>query len=129
MDNQMPPILIGIVLDVAVVNYVATAGQMTGLSEFGVYLVVLLAFACFSWGIYLNMESLRYPESPFNKHTSPVFVAVMVGGCLGYSAWTVRGATLDGLVYVFAAGALAAFAAMALTLRQKHRNGSRSGLP
>ena len=129
MDNQMPPILIGILLVVPVVNYVATAGPMTGLSAAVVYLVVVLAFASFSWGIYLNIDSLRYPESPFNKHTSPVVIGVLVAGCLGYSAWTLRGGQLDGLVYLFAAGAVAAMAAMLYALKRQHGNGSRSGLP
>lgn len=125
MDNQLPPIIIGALLILPVAGNAPPAGALSDLPPPAVYVLVVLGLACFSWGMYLNAESLKYPESPFNKHTSPWLLAVIVIGCLGFSAWETFGGLYGELAYVFGAGIIAAVAA---TLRAVTRStGKPSG--
>lgn len=87
MDMQVLPAMIGAVL------LYATTGMPGGpdfdldkdLVKLCVFL--LLATAVLLYGFAMHLYALGYPESPFNKHSSPLFMTLLCAGALGFVAY------------------------------------------
>ena len=129
LDNQLPPVIIGALMTLIAAGAASPSGPASNLPGVAVYLLAVLGLACFSWGMYLNAESLKYPESPFNKHVSPWLIGVIAVAALGHSAWTTFEGRYAALSYVFAA-ALVATLGHTLRLANRRKGGKRKqGLP
>ena len=100
MDLQTPPIIIGVVLTVGLIHHLVKSETLSLLS----YLAVAIIFAVFALGFYMNIDSLKCPESPFNKHTSPFFIAFLVIGSLAYGIWKLYKGPHAVFLYIFGIG-------------------------
>ena len=118
MDLQTPPIIIGLVLTVGLTHFLASTEMVPILS----YLGVVIIFAVFALGFYMNIDSLKCPESPFNKHTSPFFIAFLVIGSLAYGIWKLYKGPHAVFLYIFGIGICLTviYAVYALSLRSKN---------
>lgn len=129
MDNQLPPVVIGLVLVVGAVSYLSGTPGAGAVAAAGVYLVVALGLAAIAWGVYLNKESLKHPESPFNKHTSPWLIAAVVIGGLGHAAWTARSGPHPELSYLLGISMVLAVLVLIFSARQRGGREKKRGLP
>lgn len=100
IDLQTPLIIIGVILIVGLVHYLAITETLSFLS----YLAVAIIFAVFGFAFYVNIDSLKCPESPFNKHTSPYFIACCVIASLGYGIWKLYNGPHTVFIYIFCIG-------------------------
>jgi hypothetical protein len=87
MDAQMMPVLIGVILLFVVI------GQLNSpefdMNEKLYQFIGTLAFATLAviYGYVMHLIAMSYPESPFNKHTSPVFMVLLCAGICIFCAW------------------------------------------
>ena len=106
IDNQLPPIIIGLLLMVGAVRYIMIPENLTEMSSLRGGLILLFSVPFFVFGFWSNWVSVTSPESPFNKHMSPFFLGGLVVGALGYGAWCFYSTHLKVLVYFFVPAAV-----------------------
>lgn len=128
-DNKLPPVFIGVVLVIGVVSYPSNEAQNAGLPAVGVYLAVLLGLAAIAWGITLHIDSLKYPESPFNKHTSSWLIGFVLAAGLGHAAWTAYGGPHSELAYLLVGAIVIALLVMIFCVRRRGDRSEGGGLP
>ena len=119
MDAQLPPIIIGAILFVGLVHVINTPEDSSKYSPVLIYLGFLVPAALFVLGCYMNKESLECPESPFNKHVSPILIATIIIGSLGYGIWRIYSTPYKLLVFFFAAGIIASIVTCVLLIRSR----------
>jgi hypothetical protein len=87
MDTQVTPAMIGVVLIYIVMEQVIS--PEFNLDEDILKLAVFLsvATAALLYGFVMHIYALGYPESPFNKHNSSVFMTLLCAGSLAYVAF------------------------------------------
>lgn len=87
MDMQMMPALIGAVLMLVFAGAITAPefNREADLLRFSIFLS--LATAVLLYGFTMHIYCLGYPESPFNKHTSPLFMTLLCTGPLAYAAY------------------------------------------
>ena len=118
MDLQTPPVIMGVVLTVGLTHYLASTETVPLLS----YLGVAVIFAVFALGFYMNIDALKAPESPFNKHASPFFIAFWAIGSLAYGMWKLHNNQHTVFLYIFGVGIgiTVIYSVYASSLRSKH---------
>jgi len=87
MDMQMTPAMIGVVLTLVVAGMITSpdADAERNLLKLGIFLV--LATGALLYGFAMHIYCLGYPESPFNKHSSPLFMTPLCAGPLAFVAY------------------------------------------
>ena len=87
MDAQMTPAMIGLVLLYVLVGQIESPefDLDKDLIKFSVFL--FLATAALLYGFVMHLYALGYPESPFNKHSSAIFMTLLCAGPLAYMAY------------------------------------------
>lgn len=103
LDMQLTPALVGMVLMLIFTSTITDPdfNLEKGLLGYSIYL--FLATAALLYGFAMHIDSLRYPESPFNKHTSPLFMTLLCSIPLAYVAYRFyRSGMLPGVI-VYAA--------------------------
>lgn len=87
MDMQLLPGLIGFILLIVVMGL--PGNQEINLEKniwmFVIFLII--ATAVMFYGFAMHLYALGYPESPFNKHTSPVFMTLLCAGGTALTSW------------------------------------------
>jgi hypothetical protein len=86
MDMQVMPAMIGVVVLLATLGLVSNPefDLDNNLLLFSAFM--LLGTAALLYGFAMHIYALGYPESPFNKHTSPALMTVLCGGPLIFAA-------------------------------------------
>ena len=84
---QFTPAVMGAVLLFIVMGLTSKPGFDAHAVPLKFYLFLLLALAPLLYGFGMHLYALGYPESPFNKHTSPLFMTLLCLGPLGYGAY------------------------------------------
>ena len=116
MDMQFTPAMVGAVLLFVVLGLIDNPAFDVHASPFRFYGFLLLAAAFMIYGFWMHLYALGYPESPFNKHTSPVFMTLLCTGPLVYGAYRFYkagmypGLVLSGVLAVLVCGASIGFA-------------------
>lgn len=95
MDMQFTPAIIGAVLLFAILGPVdgLELDPKSELVKFSLFLIA--ATAALLYGFVMHLYSLAYPESPFNKHTSPLFMTGICGGSLAFAAYRLFAADIQ----------------------------------
>jgi hypothetical protein len=101
IDSQLPPVILGILLLVGLVHMITSPEFDTRSSIWMPYLGVVIIYAILAFGYYSNMSSLECPESPFNKHQSPLFLGIIIIGGMAYAMRKVDGSAYQHLKYLF----------------------------
>ena len=86
-DLQIMPAMIGIVLLVVFLGRLDSLDpdSITGILKLALPLILATAVVCFGFGMHLYC--LGYPESPFNRHSSPIFMTAVCSGAMFFAAW------------------------------------------
>lgn len=86
-DLQVMPAIIGIILLIVCLGMLNKPefDPDTGLLKLSLFLLPATAAVCFGFGMHLYC--LGYPESPFNRHSSPVFMTFISSGVMFFAAW------------------------------------------
>lgn len=87
IDTQFPAFVLGFILTVAVAHLLSRVEAAATAQMIAVWAMLGLALLVFVVGFIINVASLSYPESPFNKHSPPLGWGIMVAGVCGYAAW------------------------------------------
>jgi len=99
---QVTPVMVGAVLLIVILGMLdqIQAGATSRLLMF--YTILFLATGFIFFGFYMHLMALGYPESPFNRHNSPVFMILACGGVLAWAAYRLLGAgmTIPAILYV-----------------------------
>ena len=111
MDMQMTPALIGVILMLMFVGTITDPEFNLDKALLGYSIYLFLATAALLYGFAMHIDSLRYPESPFNKHTSPLLMTPLCAGPLAYAAYRFYKAGMLPGVIVYAALSLLLIAA------------------
>ena len=120
IDIQLTPVVIGILLLVGLVHLVSNPEFSIKYPSLLLYPGVVVVLTILGFGYYSNMSSLKCPESPFNKHVSPLFIAGIIIGGLAYAMWKVNKSPYHNLMFLFGALIVAAgFMALYLGYIQK----------
>ena len=106
MDMQMTPALIGVILMLMFVGSITDPDFNLDQDLLAYSIYLFLATAALLYGFVMHIDSLRYPESPFNKHTSPLFMTLLCAGPLAYAAYRFYRAAMLAGVIVYAVLAL-----------------------
>lgn len=87
IDMQVTPAMMGAVLLFVFLGQIKNPDfdLNKNLLMFSVFLS--LATVVLLYGFLMHIYALGYPESPFNKHSSPVFMTVLCAGPLIFGAW------------------------------------------
>lgn len=111
MDVQFTSALVGVALMLIFVVTI-TAPEFDRDKHLLAYSIYLfLATAALLYGFAMHIDSLNYPESPFNKHTSPLFMTLLCAGPMAYAAYRFYKAAMLPGTLVYAALALLVVAA------------------
>jgi len=111
MDMQITPAIVGSVLLFIVLSLIDNPDFDVHASPFKFYAFLLLAITFMVCGFCMDLYALGYPESPFNKHTSPAFMTLLCAGPLVYGAYRFYkagmypGLVLSGVLAVIVCGA------------------------
>ena len=108
IDIQLTLVIVGILLLVGLVHLITYPEYSLKHPSLILYPGVAAVFTIFAFGYYSNMSSLKYPESPFNKHVSPLFIAIQIIGALAYAIWKINKSPYHHLLFVFGAAIVAA---------------------
>ncbi|MBT7951041.1 MAG: hypothetical protein HN764_05410 [Gammaproteobacteria bacterium] len=86
-DMQVTPAMIGVMLIYIVMEQVIS--PEFDLDKDMLKLVVFLSVATvvLLYGFVMHLYALGFPESPFNKHNSSVFMTLLCAGSLAYVAY------------------------------------------
>ncbi len=87
MDMQVTPAMIGVVLIYIVMEQVISPGFDLDKDRIKLIVFLSVASAAVLYGFVMHIYALGYPESPFNKHNSSVFMTLLCGGSLAYVAY------------------------------------------
>ena len=87
MDMQVTPAIIGAVLLFATVGIINDPGFDIGKDLLKIIVFLVLATGSLLYGFMMHLDALSCPESPFNKHSSPVFMTVLCAGMSAFSAY------------------------------------------
>lgn len=103
IDTQLTTVIVGILLLIGLVHMVTNPEFSINSPSLIIFPGIAVVLAIFAFGYYCNMSSLKCPESPFNKHVSPIFLALIIIGSLAYALWKVNKSPYHYLVFVFGA--------------------------
>ena len=95
-DLQIMPTIMGVILVIIVIGLTDNPAFDPAQSPVKFYSFLLLALAVLLFGFGMHLYALEYPESPFNKHSSPVFMTLMCAGSMGYGSWRLLNAGMQG---------------------------------
>jgi len=87
MDNQLMPAMMGAVILFFLLGQVSPEGIAKGVVGLKLYLALGGATLVLLYGFAMHLYALGYPESPFNRHSSPLFMSLVCGGMPGLAAW------------------------------------------
>ena len=87
MDMQVMPAMIGVVLTLVVAGMITSPGLDLDKDLVKLCIFLLLATAALLYGFAMHLYCLGYPESPFNKHSSPLFMTPLCSGPLAIVAY------------------------------------------
>lgn len=102
MDNQVMPAMFGAVLLFVVLGQVTPEALAEGGISLKLWMLMPGATLVLLYGFVMHIYALNYPESPFNKHTSPLFMNLICGGILGFAAWRFHGAGVQAGMWIYA---------------------------
>ena len=108
IDIQLTTVIIGILLLVGLVHLVSNPEFSIKYPSLLLYPGVVVALAILGFGYYVNMSSLKCPESPFNQHVSPLFITGIIIGGLAYAMWKINKSPYHHLLFVFGTAIVAA---------------------
>ena len=103
MDVQFTPVIIGAMLLVVVLSQMSDPGFDPHAMQLRFYGFLLLAVAAMLYGFGMHLDALAYPESPFNKHSSPVFMTLLCAAPLLYGAYRFYRAGMYPVLVLFSA--------------------------
>lgn len=112
---QFTPACIGVVVLFIVLSLIDNPAFDVQAAQIRFYGFLLLAIAFMLYGFCMHLYALGYPESPFNKHTSPVFMTLLCAAPLVYGAYRFYqagmypGLVLSGVLAVLVCGASIGF--------------------
>ncbi len=121
MDMQIPPVIFGVVLLIGLAAATGNREYAELISIRVLITVLVLSFGSIGLGFYVNYDSLKAPESPFNKHVSPLLLGAVTAGALVFSMWRAHGSRYNFLVYIFAAGCAGVISAVIVLVRIQNR--------
>lgn len=87
MDMQFTPTIIGVVVLIFTLSLIGDPTIDVHTIPFRFYGFLLLGCAMMLFGFSMHLDALGYPESPFNKHSSPVFMTLLCAGPFTYGAY------------------------------------------
>ena len=122
MDAQFGPALIGAVMMLLLASMVTDPefNLEKDLLRFSIFL--LLATAALLYGFAMHVHCLGYPESPFNKHTSPPVMTLICAGPLAFAAYRFYRAAMLPASIVYAALAVLVVAAAIVFAVRRNKN-------
>ena len=105
MDAQLMPALIGAILLFVIVGQLNNPDFDINEKPYQFISVMAVATLALLYGYIMHCMALGYPESPFNNHTSPVFMACLCAGACMLTSWQFVkvGITWAGIIYAFIA--------------------------
>ena len=103
MDMQVTPAMIGVVLLYVLMGLVNSPEFDLDKDLLKLSVFLLLATAALLYGFAMHLYALGYPESPFNKHSSSLFMTVLCAGSLGYVAYRFYGLSMQPGAILYAA--------------------------
>lgn len=123
MDMQFTPTIIGVVVLIMVLGLIDNPAFDLHAAQLKFYGFLLLAIAVMLYGFGMHLYALGYPESPFNKHTSPVFMTLLCAGPLLYGAYRFLNAAMyPGLVLLSVLAVMVCAASISFALYRKRSN-------
>jgi hypothetical protein len=87
MDMQVTPAMIGVVLIYVIMEQVISPEFDLDKDMLKLVVFLSVATAAVLYGFVMHIYAFGYPESPFNKHNSSVFMTLLCGGSLAYVAF------------------------------------------
>ena len=108
INIQLPPVILGVIILLGIAHLLTNPDFSSSVPSYLPYLVVVFALSLFGLGIFLTMQTWKYPESPFNQHTSPLAMFGIIFSSLAYAMWQLSGPQYDTLFYVLGGGVIAA---------------------
>ena len=126
MDVQLPPVILGAILFIGLTSSINFTGPLSNMSPVFIYPGFILSALLFALGSYFNKSALECPESPFNRHISPVFFALIIIAALGYGIWEVYSTPFRMLVFFFIAGIILEIFICTFLLRLQRRTNHES---
>jgi hypothetical protein len=122
MDMHFTPAIIGAVIIFITVGPIkfATSNSDTDLLEISVLLLV--ATSSLLYGFWMHLNALDYPESPFSKHSSPLFMTALCSGAFAFAAYRLY--TLDmsiGAAFYAVLSVLVITASVGFAIRRRNK--------
>lgn len=87
MDAQLMPAMIGAVSLFFSLSMIRSPEFNMDENLLRLCVFLALAVAALLYGFAMHIDALGYPESPFNKHTSPLVMTLLCGGPLVFGAY------------------------------------------
>ena len=84
---QVTPAMIGVVLIYIIMEQVISPEFDPDKDMLKLAVFLSVATAAVLYGFVMHIYALGYPESPFNKHNSSVFMTLLCAGSLAYVAY------------------------------------------
>ena len=87
MDMQLMPAVMGIVILIGALGLITNPEFNPDNGWLLISVVMFLGTGALLYGYAMHLYALGYPESPFNKHTSPLFMTILCAGPLAFAAY------------------------------------------